>query len=174
MSRTMKSVVATRAALAAMIAVTCAVVVGGVSAASVPDANGVIHGCYKAQGSASALSVINTSVHPNCPAGYAALKWDARPPGIGVGTGAASPSTSGGAQCTMGEVTLFAQHGAYLPNNYEIAKGQMLPIMNNEPLFTLLRTEYGGNGTSTFALPNLQSLAPNHLTYAICVTGIFP
>jgi len=174
MSRTMKTVVASRVGLAAMVAVTAAVVVGGVSYASIPDSSGVIHGCYKAQGATAPLSVINTSVHPNCPTGYKALKWDASPPGIGVGTGAASAGAASGAQCTLGEVALFAQHGAYLPNNCVIANGQLQSIAANTSLFDLLGTRYGGNGSTTFALPKLQSLAPDHMTYAICAFGVFP
>jgi microcystin-dependent protein len=38
----------------------------------------------------------------------------------------------------------------------------------------LLGTTYGGNGTSTFALPDLRGLAPDNMTYSICDLGIFP
>jgi microcystin-dependent protein len=93
---------------------------------------------------------------------------------MGVGTGVATAGTSGGATCTLGEVSLFAQHGAYLPTSYMIAKGQTLTISLWTSLFTVLGTTYGGNGSSTFKLPKLQSLAPDHMTYAICVFGVFP
>jgi hypothetical protein len=50
-----------------------------------------------------------------------------------------------------------------------------MPISRNEALFGLLGTRYGGNGTTTFALPNLKKAAPNGLSYSICATsGIFP
>ena len=60
------------------------------------------------------------------------------------------------------------------------ADGQVLSISANQALFSLLGTEYGGNGQSTFALPNLEAAAPtgttpnSGTTYVICVTGVFP
>jgi hypothetical protein len=174
MSKRINSMMASRVGLAVFVTVTVAIVAGGVSYASIPDSSGVIHGCYKARGAASPLSVINTSIHPKCPNGYTALKWDASPPGIGVGTGVATPGSNGGETCTLGEVSLIAQQGRYLPTNYMIAKGQTLMIGSYTALFTLLGTSYGGNGTSTLKLPTLQSLAPDHMTYAICAYGVFP
>lgn len=44
----------------------------------------------------------------------------------------------------------------FAPTGWQIAAGQPLPISQNTALFSLLGTNYGGNGTSTFALPNLQ------------------
>jgi microcystin-dependent protein len=54
------------------------------------------------------------------------------------------------------------------------ANGQLLPINQNQALFSLMGTLYGGNGVSTFALPDLRAAAPNGLTYSICDLGIFP
>jgi microcystin-dependent protein len=54
------------------------------------------------------------------------------------------------------------------------ANGQILAIQSNTALFSLLGTTYGGNGTSTFALPDLRGVAPNGLTYNICTYGIYP
>jgi microcystin-dependent protein len=54
------------------------------------------------------------------------------------------------------------------------AAGQLLPINQNQALFSLLGTKFGGNGTTNFALPNLSDVAPNGLTYTICIEGIFP
>lgn len=76
--------------------------------------------------------------------------------------------------CVIGEMCLFAQHGSLLPKDYEAAEGQLLPITGYTTLFGVLGTTYGGNGTSTFALPSVQSLAPNHMTYAICISGTYP
>ncbi len=174
MSKGIKFMTVSRVGLAVVVAITAAIVVGGVSYASIPDSSGVIHGCYKVRGAASPLSVLNTSIHPKCPNGDTALRWDTSPPGIGVATGVATPASNGGATCTLGEVSLFAQQGRYLPINYMIAKGQTLMISSYTALFALLGTSYGGNGTSTFKLPTLQSLAPDHMTYAICAYGIFP
>ena len=54
------------------------------------------------------------------------------------------------------------------------ALGQLLPIAQNTALFSLLGTTYGGDGRTTFALPDLRSVTPNFMTYTICVAGIFP
>lgn len=77
---------------------------------------------------------------------------------------------SSGAECTLGEIILSAgSRGQGIP-----AAGQLLPIAQNQTLFALLATTYGGDGTTTFALPDLRSSAPNGLTYTICVEGVFP
>ncbi len=82
-----------------------------------------------------------------------------------------SPAVAGnGVTCTLGEILLFAGVVA----NGTPAQGQLLPIAQNTALFSLLGTNFGGNGTTTFALPDLRGLAPNGLTYAICDSGVFP
>jgi microcystin-dependent protein len=48
----------------------------------------------------------------------------------------------------------------FAPMGWALCNGQLLPISQNPALFSLLGTMYGGNGTSTFALPNLQSRVP--------------
>jgi microcystin-dependent protein len=70
----------------------------------------------------------------------------------------------------LGTVTLTAA----LVSGGMRANGQILSINQNIALFSLLGTNFGGNGQTTFALPNLQAAAPNGLTYYICVEGIFP
>lgn len=52
-------------------------------------------------------------------------------------------------------VTCFAAD--FAPKNWAYCNGQTLPIAQNQALFSLLGTTYGGNGVTTFALPNLQS-----------------
>ena len=52
--------------------------------------------------------------------------------------------------------------GNFAPRGYAMCNGQILPIAQNQALFALLGTTYGGNGISTFALPNLQSQLPVH------------
>jgi microcystin-dependent protein len=49
-----------------------------------------------------------------------------------------------------------------------------LPINAYTPAFSILGTNFGGNGTSNFALPDLRAFAPQGLEYSICVEGIFP
>ena len=48
------------------------------------------------------------------------------------------------------------------PKGWALCNGQLLPINQNQALFSLLGTMYGGNGQTTFALPNLQGRAPMH------------
>src|SRR5438477_11617006 len=48
----------------------------------------------------------------------------------------------------------------FAPRSWAFCDGQLLPISQNTALFSLLGTNYGGNGKSTFALPNLQGAAP--------------
>jgi hypothetical protein len=82
-----------------------------------------------------------------------------------------SPSASGrGAECVVGEILLFAGSVAGAVR----AAGQLLPINQNQALCSLLGTKFGGDGQTTFALPNLDGVAPNGLTYTICIEGIFP
>jgi len=50
----------------------------------------------------------------------------------------------------------------FAPRNYAFCNGQLLSIAQNTALFSLLGTTYGGNGTTTFALPNLQGRVPMH------------
>ena len=51
---------------------------------------------------------------------------------------------------------------AFAPRGWALCNGQTLPINQNQALFALLGTTYGGNGITTFALPNLQGRAPMH------------
>ena len=64
------------------------------------------------------------------------------------------------AQPYVGEIRMFA--GNFNPVGWEFCSGQLLPISENEVLFQLIGTTYGGDGESTFALPNLQSRIPMH------------
>jgi len=48
------------------------------------------------------------------------------------------------------------------PKGWALCNGQLLPINQNQPLFALLGTTYGGDGQTTFALPDLRSRAPIH------------
>ena len=48
----------------------------------------------------------------------------------------------------------------FAPNGWALCNGQLLPIAENEALFTLLGTIYGGDGVSTFALPDLRGRVP--------------
>ena len=60
----------------------------------------------------------------------------------------------------VAEVRMFA--GNFPPSGWAFCNGQILPISQNTALFSLLGTNYGGDGRSTFALPNLQGAFPIH------------
>jgi microcystin-dependent protein len=60
----------------------------------------------------------------------------------------------------LAEIRMFA--GNFAPRNWAFCNGQLMAISQNTALFSLLGTTYGGNGTTTFALPNLQGAAPMH------------
>lgn len=60
----------------------------------------------------------------------------------------------------VAEIRMFA--GNFAPTGWALCNGQLLPISQNTALFSLLGTTYGGDGKSTFALPNLQGSAPMH------------
>jgi microcystin-dependent protein len=55
----------------------------------------------------------------------------------------------------MAVVTCVAY--GFAPKNWALCNGQLLPIAQNQALFSLLGTTYGGNGVTTFALPNMQN-----------------
>jgi microcystin-dependent protein len=58
----------------------------------------------------------------------------------------------------VAEIRIFA--GNFAPTGWALCNGQLLPISQNTALFSLLGTTYGGDGKSTFALPDLQGSAP--------------
>ncbi len=60
----------------------------------------------------------------------------------------------------VGEIRMFA--GNFAPNGWLFCEGQTLPISENDTLFNLIGTTYGGDGESTFQLPNLASRLPVH------------
>ena len=61
----------------------------------------------------------------------------------------------------LGQITMFG--GNFAPRGYALCDGQLLSISQNSALFSLLGTTYGGNGTSTFALPDLRSRLSIHM-----------
>jgi microcystin-dependent protein len=61
----------------------------------------------------------------------------------------------------IGEIRMFA--GNFAPNGWMFCEGQTLPISENDALFTLIGTTYGGDGQETFNLPNLASRVQIHM-----------
>ncbi|MFD1676172.1 phage tail protein [Alicyclobacillus fodiniaquatilis] len=60
----------------------------------------------------------------------------------------------------LGEIRIFPFH--FAPRGWAQCNGQVLPINQYQALFSILGTTYGGNGLSTFALPNLMGRVPVH------------
>jgi microcystin-dependent protein len=60
----------------------------------------------------------------------------------------------------IGQIKCFAFN--FAPRNWAFTNGQLLPIAQNQALFALLGTTYGGNGQTNFALPDLRDRTPLH------------
>lgn len=76
----------------------------------------------------------------------------------------------------FGQVSTFAF--GFCPRGWAPTSGQLLPINQNQALFSLIGTTYGGNGQTNFALPNtsaIPTLTPGtKLTQCIALQGVFP
>lgn len=72
----------------------------------------------------------------------------------------------------IGEIRLFA--GNFAPEDWAFCNGQLLPLSQNTALFALLGTSYGGDGKTTFALPDFRGRIPIHVdsreNYVGCTT----
>ena len=88
---------------------------------------------------------------------------------FGNNTGGAHDSLAG--SCTLGTLTLTA---ATYAGEGLVADGRLLSIANYSALFSLLGTTYGGDGYTTFALPNMSDVTPNGMTWMLCHDGAFP
>ncbi len=60
----------------------------------------------------------------------------------------------------LGQIVMFA--GNFAPRGWAFCDGQLLPISQNQALFSILGTTYGGDGRTTFALPDLRGRVPMH------------
>jgi microcystin-dependent protein len=75
----------------------------------------------------------------------------------------------------IGIVKLFG--GNFAPQGWAFCDGALLSINQNSALFALLGNQFGGDGISTFSLPNLKpilSVNEAPVQYIICLTGMFP
>src|SRR5687767_4435271 len=61
----------------------------------------------------------------------------------------------------LSEIRIFSFN--FAPKGWALANGQLMPINQNQALFSLLGTTYGGDGRVNFALPNLQGNVPTHM-----------
>jgi len=92
---------------------------------------------------------------------------------FGTGSQDTTIGASGGAaDCYIGQIELTAN--TYPPPGYMFAAGQTLAISQYQMLFSLLGVNYGGNGTSTFRVPDLRKQAPGGTAYILCYQGVFP
>ena len=73
------------------------------------------------------------------------------------------------AQSYLGEVILFG--GNFCPRDYEKCDGQVLAINSSQALFSLLGTTYGGDGRTTFNLPDLRGRLPIHVGHGAGLTN---
>lgn len=71
----------------------------------------------------------------------------------------------------LGMIYMFA--GNFAPQYYAKCEGQILPIEQNQALFSILGTTYGGDGIHNFALPKLSAPTPG-VSYIIAMNGIYP
>jgi microcystin-dependent protein len=79
----------------------------------------------------------------------------------------------------MGTIILFS--GNFAPQGWLICDGRLLPIAQYQALFSILGTQYGGDGRVNFALPDLRNTAPasefkdgSNMQYIIAINGIYP
>jgi microcystin-dependent protein len=75
-----------------------------------------------------------------------------------IATQGTFPSRNGGTEPALGEISIFA--GNFAPRGWAPCEGQLLPIMQNTSLFSVIGTTYGGDGRTTFALPDLRGRTP--------------
>jgi tail collar domain len=164
-----------RTKLALAVSTVAALALGSFAWASIPDAGGTIHACYNKDSGALRVADRDTGTPKVCTSKETALDWakgspaaDAYLARFGGNTGTALATQM---PCTLGEVKLTAasRAAAGVPAN-----GQILPIAQNVALFALLGTTYGGDGKTTFALPDLRPVTPNGMTYSICIYGDWP
>lgn len=95
---------------------------------------------------------------------------------VGMAGAAVSPARAQATNPFLGQIAIFPYN--FCPVGWLQPKGQFLAINSNTALFALLGTTYGGNGTTSFALPNLKpifTLTPGApLIQCIAVQGVFP
>jgi microcystin-dependent protein len=73
----------------------------------------------------------------------------------------------------LGEIELFAYN--FVPRGWLLCDGTVLQIQQNQALFSLIGNKFGGNGSTTFALPNMTNDTPlAGMNYYISVMGMYP
>ena len=72
----------------------------------------------------------------------------------------------------IGEIRLFG--GNFTPRDWALCEGQLLSVADNTALFSILGTTYGGDGRTTFGLPDLSDHRPGDVHYIIALQGFYP
>lgn len=75
----------------------------------------------------------------------------------------------------LGEIQLFSLN--FAPMGWTQCSGQTLQISQNQALYSLLGTNYGGDGITNFQLPDLRGAVPfqqPYMMYYICISGVYP
>jgi microcystin-dependent protein len=72
----------------------------------------------------------------------------------------------------IGQIAIFAFN--FSPANWAPCNGQLLPIAQNQALFSLIGVTFGGDGRTDFQLPDYQTLAPKGSQYCIALQGVYP
>jgi hypothetical protein len=151
----------------------------GAVVAVATTASPTYHACVKTAGGAMRFVGATTK----CASTEHKITWNARGPAGPKGTvpskvtklanGFGAKGTvmaASGTACTIGDITLTAgNRGNGVP-----ARGQTIQISQNSTLFSLLGTKYGGDGVTTFKLPDLRAYAPGGTNYYICTLGTYP
>ena len=79
---------------------------------------------------------------------------------IAISTCASINISANANECFIGEIRMFA--GNFVPRSWAYLDGQLLPIAQNQALFSILGTTYGGDGRTNFALPDMRGRTPIH------------
>ena len=83
---------------------------------------------------------------------------------------ATRPAFAQASQPFLGEIVMVAFN--FAPQGSELCRGQLLSIANNEVLYSVIGTTYGGDGVKTFALPNIPE--ERMVNFIIALQGVYP
>jgi microcystin-dependent protein len=73
----------------------------------------------------------------------------------------------------LGQIELFPY--SFAPMGWVLCNGAIINIMQNSALYSLIGNQFGGNGSTTFGLPNMTNMSPTAgMEYYIAVSGIYP
>ncbi|MBE7681901.1 hypothetical protein GUA98_15610 [Paenibacillus sp. P13VS] len=92
--------------------------------------------------------------------------------GLWNNSGIFERAQAAGAEPYLGEIRLFPYSA--IPRGWMPARGQSMSVTQNTALYSLLGLNFGGDGRTTFSLPNLSGSAPDGMGYYIAINGIYP